>query len=231
MSSEVRRSLNPHSLPLANVYARHINLAYIHIDESDILRDDRDVFTARSKLLEISLHSVSTQTVGWVRSRNYSFPASDLTPSLMPWPVFLPSGDIIISASAFLEFVSHLFKKESKHMILREGCVGCRRRLHLKRYKWQDNLTFLLIVLFQTKEWFISQLQPEEMNTWVGLPENRTSTLANSWLFAGCHRVPWSCSSVPIFSGRLHHGDRIGTKKWSRIAIWLSSGVIRTWRI
>lgn len=55
MSSEVRRSLNPHYLSLAIAYASHINLAYIHIDESDILRDDQDVFTARSKLLEISL--------------------------------------------------------------------------------------------------------------------------------------------------------------------------------
>lgn len=81
----MRRSLNPHSLPLGIVYARHINLAYIHIDESDILRVDRDVFTARSKLQIVrDKPSVSTQTVGWVRSRNYSFPASDLTPCLMP---------------------------------------------------------------------------------------------------------------------------------------------------
>lgn len=148
----------------------------------------------------------------------------------MPWPVFMPSGDIIISASAFLRLVSHLFRKESKHVIVREGCVGCLRRLHLKRYKWQDNLAFLLIVLFQNKEWFISQSQPEEMNT-SGLTENRTSTLANSWLFAGFHTVPRSYSFMPTFSVKLYHEDRSGTKTWSRIAIWLSSGMIRTWRI
>lgn len=100
-----------------------------------------------------------------------------------------------------------------------------------KRYKWQDNLAFLLIVLFQTKEWFISQLQPGEMNIWVGLPENRTSTLANSWLYAGCYRVPWSCSLMPKFSATLYHEDRSSTKKWSRVAIWLNSGMVRTWRI
>lgn len=51
----MRRSLNPYSVSPVIVYARHINLTYMHVDESDELRDDRVAFTARSKLLEISL--------------------------------------------------------------------------------------------------------------------------------------------------------------------------------